>query len=156
MPRPPESMNNAEFEHDVSGQPMEPLSRTEFERRYPESSVEPQIPTLNTIAVPEESTPYNHATFESVLIGSARHGLSMGAPPPETQLTAADIAQISQKLREVLIPEIEKAVAYAMNHAFALAMDQASHVMRHKVHAKLDELLPKLVEHAIRNPKRPS
>lgn len=139
MPRPPESMNDPEFG-----------------RRVPEPSADPQIPTLDAVAVPHNDPPFNHATFESVLIGSERHGLSMASPPPETQLSAADIELIVDKLRRVLVPEIEKAASFAMNHAFALAMDQASHVMRHKIHDKLEALLPKLVEDAIRDPRRTS
>lgn len=156
MPRPPESMNNAEVEHVLSGRSKEPISTADFGHRLPETSVESLIPTLDAIALPEVEPPFNNATFESVLIGSERHGLSMATPPPETQLSSSDIEMITDKLRSVLIPEIEKAVSYAMNHAFALAMDQASHVLRHKVHDKLEALLPKLVEEAIRNPRRTS
>lgn len=118
------------------------------------ASTESNIPTLDTPAsLPEESSV---PSFDPVLIGPERGGLSSEAPPPETQLSAEDIRHISEKLRSVLVPEIDKIVSYAMNHAFAYAMDQAQHILREKVHAKVKETLPKLVEDAIRNPPHKS
>jgi hypothetical protein len=123
----------------------------------PEATPEYAIPTLNSVALPETSDDVDvreRPTFEPVLIGSGFTGLNLSAPPPETQLSGEDIRRIVDLLRETLIPEVEKTAAFAMNHAFALAMDQASHMLRQRVHAKLDELLPKLVEDAIKNPPR--
>lgn len=143
MPLPPKTPPNPGFGHPS-----------------PDTAYEQNIPTLDSIAMPNNNEPtFNSATFESVLIGAPppRHGLLFNrAPPPETQLSNEDIHRITEKLRSVLLPEIDKAVSYAMNHAFAFAMDQAANILRQKVHTKLQELLPALVQDAIRNPARKS
>ena len=133
------------------------LKANSAERKAANASAERNIPTLTTPAsLPEEPAPSNVASFDPVLIGPERGGLSTGAAAPETQLSAEDIKQISEKLRNVLLPEIDKIVSYAMNHAFAYAMDQAQHILREKVHAKIKEMMPKLIEDAIRNtPRKP-
>ncbi|MBI3774301.1 MAG: hypothetical protein HY273_01885 [Gammaproteobacteria bacterium] len=140
------------------------LKANSAERKAAENATERNIPTLNTRAIPaakEEDVvdaylPPEVPAFDPVLIGPERGGLNSGEAPPETQLSGEDIRQISEKLRSVLLPEIDKVVSYAMNHAFAYAMDQATHILREKVHVKIKELLPKLVEDAIRNPTHKS
>lgn len=112
------------------------------------------IPTLDAVAVPERHFDVDRPLLAPVLIGPERTGLALGGLPPEAHLSPEDIRAIAEKVRVALIPEIEKAVMQSMNHAFALAMDQASHVMRQKVQAKLNETLPKLVEDAIKRPVR--
>lgn len=136
------------------------LKANSAERKAADIATERNIPTLNARATPRTKDeeivdayiPPEVPSFDPVLIGPERGGLSSGEAPPETQLNAEDIRQISEKLRNVLLPEIDKVVSYAMNHAFAYAMDQATHILREKVHVKIKELLPKLVEDAIRNP----
>ncbi len=117
---------------------------------------EPFIPTLDSVAVPERFVDTDRPLLAPVLIGPEFGGLSLGGLPPEAQLSNEDIRNITEKLRAALLPEIEKAVSFSMNHAFALAMDQATHVLRQKLHVKLNELLPKLVEDAIKHPHRKS
>jgi hypothetical protein len=112
------------------------------------------IPTLESVAVPERFVDVDRPLLAPVLIGPEIGGLSLGGLPPEAQLSNEDIRHITEKLRAVLLPEIEKAVSFSMNHAFALAMDQATHVLRQKLQVKLNEMLPKLVEDAIKHPLR--
>lgn len=128
------------------------LKANAAERKTAATPSESNIPTLNTPALfPSEPVPPAMPSFDPVLIGPERGGLPTGEATPESQLSAEDIRQISEKLRSVLLPEIDKIVGYAMNHAFAYAMDQATHILREKVHAKIKEQIPKLVEDAIRN-----
>lgn len=131
------------------------LKANPAERKAANASADYNIPTLNTRASPDEPAPPN-VPFDPVLIGTDFGGLNIGAAPTDTPLSAEDIKYISEKLRNVLLPEIDKIVSYAMNHAFAYAMDQAQHMLREKVHAKIKEMLPKLVEDAIRNPPKNS
>ncbi len=129
------------------------LKANSAERKAADASAERNIPTLNARATPDEiPVPSDAPLLDAVLIGPERGGLSCGEALPESQLSAEDIKQISEKLRSVLLPEIDKIVSYAMNHAFAYAMDQATHILREKVHAKIKEMLPKLIEDAVRNP----
>ncbi len=135
------------------------LKANSAERKAAEAATERNIPTLDTPASPEEVQKVVDAymrpevpSFDPVLIGPEHGGLGVSEAPPETQLSADDIRHISEKLRSILLPEIDKVVSYAMNHAFAYAMDQATHILREKVHVKIKEMLPKLVEDAIRNP----
>lgn len=129
-----------------------PTSNSSSEDAGPEFT----IPTLESVAVPERFFDTDRPLLTPVLIGPEIGGLALGGLPPEAQLNAEDIRHITEKLRAVLLPEIEKAVSYSMNHAFALAMDQATHVLRQKLQVKLNELLPKLVEDAIKHPRRKS
>ncbi len=131
------------------------LKASSAERKAAEASAsaERNIPTLNTRASSnEEPVQPDVPLFDPVLIGPERGGLSNGEMPPETQLSTEEIRYISEKLRNVLLPEIDKIVSYAMNHAFAYAMDQATHILREKVHTKIKEMMPRLIEDAIRNP----
>jgi hypothetical protein len=112
------------------------------------------IPTLEAVAVPERFNDVDRPLLAPVLIGPEFGGLSLGGLSPEAQLSNDDIRQITERLRAVLVPEIEKAVSFSMNHAFALAMDQATHVLRQKLQVKLNEMLPQLVEDAIKHPRR--
>jgi len=132
------------------------LKANAAERKTTDATAERNIPTLNTLAAQDEAPPPDMPLFDPVLLGPERGGMGAGAAPPETQLSADDIKHISEKLRSVLLPEIDKVVSYAMNHAFAYAMDQATHILREKVHAKIKEMMPKLVEDAIRNPPHKS
>jgi hypothetical protein len=121
----------------------------------PDPPPEFSIPTLDTIAMPDEDDrDFDFGMFDPVLIGPEEQSMNLGGRTLEPQLGADDIRRITEALRATLLPEIEKAVSYAMNHAFALAMDQASHVLRQKVQSKVNELLPKLIEDAIKNPLR--
>ena len=132
------------------------LKANPAERKAANASADYNIPTLNTRASPLEEPVPPDVPFDPVLIGTDFGGLNLGATPPDTPLSAEDIKYISEKLRNVLLPEIDKIVSYAMNHAFAYAMDQAQHMLREKVHAKIKEMIPKLVEDAIRNPPKNS
>jgi hypothetical protein len=133
------------------------LKANSAERKAAEVATELNIPTLNTPASPEpvapeaEPAPTPALRFDPVLIGPERGGLGIGEPSSESQPSADDLKAISENLRNVLLPEIDKIVSYAMNHAFAYAMDQATHILREKVHLKIKEMLPKLVEDAVRN-----
>jgi len=129
------------------------LKANSAERKAANASSERNIPTLNLRAMPNDEPVLPEVRlFDPVLIGPEHGGLNSGEALPETQLSTEDIQYISEKLRNVLLPEIDKIVSYAMNHAFAYAMDQAQHILREKVHAKIKEILPQLVEDAIRNP----
>jgi len=129
------------------------LKANSAERKAANASAERNIPTLNTPAsAEEEPVPTVAPLLDPVLMGPERGGLNSGDASPESQLSADDIKHITEKLRNVLLPEIDKIVSYAMNHAFAYAMDQATHILREKVHAKIKEMMPKLIEDAIRNP----
>ncbi len=126
------------------------IPETNSNEPWPEFS----IPTLDAVAVPERFSDVDRPLLAPVLIGPEVGGLALSGLPPEAQLSNEDIRKISEKLRASLVPEIEKAVSFAMNHAFALAMDQATHVLRQKLQIKLNEMLPKLVEEAIKHPLR--
>lgn len=127
------------------------LKANSAERKAANAS-ERNIPTLNLRALPSDEPAPPEMLLDPVLIGPEYGGLNPGEAVPETQLSAEDIKHISEKLRSVLLPEIDKTVSYAMNHAFAYAMDQAQHILREKVHAKIKEIIPQLVEDALRNP----
>lgn len=139
---------------DIPNIVLEPLAAPPDLVSAEEVAADLAIPTLDSVAHldAEKDAPSKEPDPEPVLIGGNPENFSKAVAPLSGQLSAEDIQRITESLRTSLIPEIEKAVTFAMNHAFAYAMDQASHILKQKVHAKLNEALPKLVNDAIKRP----
>jgi len=110
-------------------------------------SVDYNIPTLDDIALPGNDVANNKNTAN---IPIPKHILKSDSDNKQAieklALTPELIDKLNHELQIALIPEIEKAISFALNNALATVMDQASRTTKTRVRQKIEELLPALLE----------
>lgn len=112
-------------------------------------SVDYNIPTLDEIALPgnESDTSKN---FSSIPVPPHILKSTIDKHIKET-LSPEVIEKICEDIQSALIPEVEKAISFALNNVLATVMDQASRMTKNKVHESIEKNLPALLKKTLEN-----
>jgi hypothetical protein len=106
-------------------------------------SADQNIPTLDEIALPGNKVTHDKNTAG---IPIPRHLLKPDSGKKDLAVTPELIDKLNHELQIALIPEIEKAISFALNNALATVMDHASRTTKARVRERIEKLLPKLIE----------
>lgn len=107
-------------------------------------SADHNIPTLDDIALPGNDDTHNTSTAGIPISGG--HISEPESGKQDLVVTPELIDKLNHDLQIVLIPEIEKAISFALNNALATVMDQTTRMTKTRVRERIEKLLPKLLE----------